>query len=152
MRKPSSMAMLSAALIALPALSQTGANPPPPPADKPPATVPQGGRGMPSEVPGAVQTVPSGGRGMNDANGATSTSGATDLVDVNSASESTLQSKLGLKADEAKAIVKYRQQHGALTSQAQLASIGGLSRQSVEKMKGRVQFGVQSPGAGVPGG
>ena len=152
MRKPISTAALAAALIALPAWSQTNDAGVPPPSDKPPATVPQGGRGMPSQVPGTVQTVPSGGRGMNDVNGAGSNSGATDLVDINSASESMLRSKLGLKTSEAKAIVEYREQHGALTSQTQLDSIEGLSKQGAEKMKGRVQFGTPSPGAGSPGG
>jgi len=154
MRKRLSIVTLSAALVALPVLAQTGSGPPPAPANKPPETVPQGGRGMPGQVPGAVQTVPSGGRGMNDVNGAAGRAGATDLVDVNTAGESELQSGLGLKASEAKAIVEYRSKHGALTSQTELNSIPGISRSSAEKMKGRVQFGTQSPGAGAgaPGG
>jgi competence protein ComEA len=133
---------------ALPSLAQTDSGAP---ASKPPATVPSGGRGMPGDA-SPVNTVPSGGRGMNDVNGASSKGGATDMVDVNSAGESELRS-IGLKSSEAKAIVKYREQNGPFTSQTQLSSIKGLSKQGAEKLKGRVQFGSQSPGGdATPGG
>ena len=147
-----SILLLSSTLAAaVPALAQTDTTPPPA-SDKPPATVPEGGRGLPARNPDAVPTVPSGGRGMNDVNGATGSAGATDLVDVNTASQSDLQSKLDLKSSDAKAIVKYRTQYCALTSQAQISSISGLSREAAEKMNGRVRFGTLSPGAGKPNG
>lgn len=133
---------------ALPSQAQTDSGTP---ASKPPVTVPSGGRGIPSDA-SPVNTVPSGGRGMSDVNGASSKGGATDMTDINSASESDLQS-IGLKSSDAKTIVNYREQNGPFTSQAQLNSIKGLSKQGAEKMKGRVQFGMQSPGARVtPGG
>lgn len=151
MRNSISIALLSSTLAAVPVLAQNDSGVPPP-ANKPPVTVPEGGRGLPARNPGSVLTVPSGGRGMNDVNGANGSAGPTDLVDVNTASQSDLQSRLDLKSSDAKAIVNYRRQHGALVSQAQLSSVGGLSREGAEKMKGRVQFSTPSPGAGKPSG
>lgn len=142
MRRLTPIAALLALGMSLPALSQT-AQSPAAPASKPPSTVPEGGRGLPADNPGEVKTVPSGGRGMNDVNGA----GASSMIDVNSADQASLQSSLGLKETDAKAVVKYRDKHGPLTSQTQLSSIGGLSREGAEKMKGRVQFGSSSQDA-----
>lgn len=147
MRTTTLLATALAAGISLPVLAQSG-DEPAAPAGKPPSTVPGGGRGMPAHQPGQVETVPSGGRGMNDVNGAGNAgAGAGNMVDLNTADAATLKSSLGLSSGDAKAIVKYRDDHGALTSQAQLAEIKGLSRGGAEKMKGHVQFGARSPGA-----
>jgi competence ComEA-like helix-hairpin-helix protein len=65
-------------------------------------------------------------------------------VDINTATEESLQKDLGLGAEEARAIIRHRQKSGPLTSEAELKSVRGLGPGTTAKLKGRLMFSSHS--------
>lgn len=65
-------------------------------------------------------------------------------VDINTATEQSLQQDLGLDAESARAIIRHRQGHGPLTSEKELRAIRGLAPGTAGKLKGRLMFSSHS--------
>jgi DNA uptake protein ComE-like DNA-binding protein len=65
-------------------------------------------------------------------------------VDINTATEQSLQQDLGLDAESARAIIRHRQAHGPLTSEKELRAIRGLAPDTAAKLKGRLMFSSHS--------
>lgn len=63
-------------------------------------------------------------------------SSAWAVVDINTATQSELESVKGLGPAKAKAIIEYREKHGAFKSVDDLANVKGLGKASVAKFKG----------------
>ncbi|HUP92735.1 MAG TPA: helix-hairpin-helix domain-containing protein [Solimonas sp.] len=64
-------------------------------------------------------------------------------IDVNTADEALLL-KLGLRADEAKAVLKYREKHGPLKDGRELRQVRGLSPSTYQRIKDKVQFSTEA--------
>lgn len=60
-------------------------------------------------------------------------------VDVNTATRSELEAVRGIGPVKAKAIVEYREKHGAYKSLDDLTGVKGLGKASVEKLKGELE-------------
>lgn len=67
-----------------------------------------------------------------------SSSAASSLVDLNSATETQLQTLPGLNARDAKAIVNYRTKNGAFKSIDDLKSVPGFNAKKVDAIKTQV--------------
>lgn len=65
-------------------------------------------------------------------------------VDINTATEQSLQQDLGLDADNARAIIRHRQDHGPLTSEKELRAVRGLTPGTAARLKGRLMFSSHS--------
>lgn len=61
-------------------------------------------------------------------------------VNVNTAPYSELMVVLGFTADESKALVSYRGEHGALKDWSELAKVSGLDAQKMEAQKEKMTF------------
>lgn len=59
-------------------------------------------------------------------------------VDINKATPSQLESVKGIGPAKAKAIVEYRDKHGAYKSLDELANVKGFGKASVAKLKGEL--------------
>ena len=64
-------------------------------------------------------------------------------VDINTASQSELESVKGLGASKAKAIIDYREKHGPFKSVGELDKVKGFGKASVEKLKADLTVGAQ---------
>lgn len=60
-------------------------------------------------------------------------------VDVNTATQSELEAVRGIGPVKAKAIVEYREKHGAFRNLDDLTGVKGLGKASVEKLKGELE-------------
>ncbi|MES2885930.1 MAG: helix-hairpin-helix domain-containing protein [Pseudomonadota bacterium] len=76
--------------------------------------------------------------GTNSANGG--------RFDINTSSEMSMQSDLGLTAIQAKAVREYREANGPITSETQLRSIKGMGPKTRARMKDRLNFDDGSNG------
>jgi len=65
-------------------------------------------------------------------------------VDINTATEESLQQDLGLKPDDARAIIRHRQDHGPLSSEKDLRAVRGLAPGTAARLKGRLMFSSHS--------
>jgi competence ComEA-like helix-hairpin-helix protein len=61
-------------------------------------------------------------------------------LNVNKASADEMAARLGLSADEAKAVVDYRQHHGTFREWGELLAIYGVDGRKVEAAKDRMSF------------
>jgi competence ComEA-like helix-hairpin-helix protein len=61
-------------------------------------------------------------------------------VNVNTAAAKDLETELGVTAQEAEAIVKYRTAAGNFTAYADLARVQGLDTKKLDLLKGRITF------------
>ena len=61
-------------------------------------------------------------------------------VNINKASADDLQKQLGLTADEAAAIAKYRQANGDIKSWDDLQKVSGVDTKKLEPLKGRIIY------------
>ncbi|MEW5892272.1 MAG: helix-hairpin-helix domain-containing protein [Pseudomonadota bacterium] len=59
-------------------------------------------------------------------------------VDINTASQSELEAVKGLGPAKARAIIEYREKHGAFKSVDDLTHVKGLGKASVAKLKGEL--------------
>lgn len=80
-----------------------------------------------------------------------STSGGSNAstsakLDLNTASQAALQSDLGLTRAEAAAVIRHREEKGAINSAAQLDAVSGLGAQGATKIRNGVAFGSQAAG------
>lgn len=65
-------------------------------------------------------------------------------VDINTATEESLQQDLGLQSDDARAIIRHRQDHGPLSSEKDLRAVRGLAPGTAARLKGRLMFSSHS--------
>lgn len=65
-------------------------------------------------------------------------------VDINTASQSQLEVIKGIGPAKAKAIVEYRDKHGAFKSLDDLANVKGFGKASVAKIKGELSLDGKS--------
>ena len=75
-------------------------------------------------------------------------------VDVNRASQSQLEAIKGIGPAKAKAIIEYRDKHGAFKNLEDLANVKGFGKSSVAKLKGQLSVDGKSeemPKAGGKG-
>lgn len=72
------------------------------------------------------------------------------LVDVNSADEGELDLLPGIGPARAKALVKFRREHGGFASLDDLAKVPGISLSTASKLDGLVRFGPATPGGDSP--
>lgn len=68
-------------------------------------------------------------------------------VDINTATQSELEAVKGLGPAKAKAIIEYREKHGAFRSVDELDKVKGLGKASVAKLKGELSMGEAKPAA-----
>ena len=61
-------------------------------------------------------------------------------VNINTAPDSELMVVLGFTADESKALVAYRSEHGALRDWSELAKVTGLDARKMEAQKEKMAF------------
>lgn len=91
-----------------------------------------------------------------DGSGSTAAGSATasGKLNLNTASQASLQSELGLTRAEAAAVIRHREEKGAINSAAQLDSVNGLGVQGATKIRNGVAFGSQAVGdaLGTAGG
>ena len=67
----------------------------------------------------------------------------SDRIDINTASaEALAETNHGFGIKRARAIVLYREEHGAFSSVDQLAQVRGVSAQTVEKNRDRLTAGA----------
>lgn len=69
-------------------------------------------------------------------------------VDINTATQSELESVKGIGPAKAKAIIEYRQKHGAFKSVEALTEVKGFGKASVAKLKGELSAGAAKAEAG----
>ena len=67
---------------------------------------------------------------------------AVEPVDLNSADLAALERVVGIGPAKAKAIVDYRNEHGAFTSVDDLAKVSGFGAKSVEKLRPQLTVGA----------
>ena len=79
--------------------------------------------------------------GRGDANSANG-----GRFDINTSSEASMQSDLGLTAAQAKAVREYREANGPLTNVSQLRSIKGMGPKTRTRIKDRLNFDDASNG------
>lgn len=65
-------------------------------------------------------------------------------VDINTATEESLQQDLGLEPDDARAIIRHRQAHGPLSSEKELKAVRGLAPGTATRLRGRLMFSSHS--------
>lgn len=65
-------------------------------------------------------------------------------LDLNTATQASLQADLGLSRAEADAVIRHREEKGAINSAAQLDAVTGLGAQGATKIKNGVAFGSQA--------
>jgi competence protein ComEA len=75
------------------------------------------------------------------ATGASASAAASSLVDLNSATETQLQTLPGLNARDAKAIVNYRAKNGNFKSTDDLKNVPGFNAKKVDAIKTQVSVG-----------
>ena len=74
-------------------------------------------------------------------------------VDINTASQSELESVRGLGPAKAKAIITYREKNGAFKSLDELDSVKGFGKASIEKLRAELMVSSgKSSGKGEPPG
>ncbi|AVP96004.1 competence protein ComEA [Ahniella affigens] len=69
---------------------------------------------------------------------------ASGPVNINTASETELLELDGVGPAKARAIVAYRQQHGAFKSVDQLANVEGIGLKTIERNRTRLTIGAES--------
>lgn len=72
-------------------------------------------------------------------------------VNINTATQSELESVKGLGAAKAKAIIEYREKHGSYKSLNDLDKVKGFGKASIEKLKADLTVGPSSQSAEKPG-
>jgi competence protein ComEA len=73
-------------------------------------------------------------------------------VNINTATQSELESVKGLGPSKAKAIIDYREKNGAFKSLDDLDKVKGFGKASVEKLKGELSVDSAKPSASEKGG
>lgn len=66
-------------------------------------------------------------------------------VDINTATQSELEAVKGLGPAKARAIIEYREKHGAFRSIDDLVKVKGLGKASVAKLKSELAMGEAKP-------
>jgi len=66
---------------------------------------------------------------------------AAETIDINHADEQTLANELtGIGPAKAKAIIKYREEHGPFHSADEVAEVSGIGEVTVEKIRDKLSF------------
>ncbi len=68
---------------------------------------------------------------------------ALAAVNINTATQSELESVKGLGPAKAQAIISYREAHGGFKSLDELDEVKGFGKASVDKLKGELSIGAE---------
>jgi competence protein ComEA len=79
------------------------------------------------------------------AEGGESKDASGQKIEINNATAAELASGLGIAETDARAIVAYRNDHGAFKEMADLAKVSGIDLKKLESLKDRIVFSPAAP-------